>query len=327
MTTTYLNSISYLNAQHYFDADQLGYVDTVLRGSSFLSLLPIVDTSHFMRDEYMEKNRGTTKNTQKRKLNEEPDKKSKNRFVKRTELTSIYTVASSIDYRVAEEYPQQHDDMMMSDAEDMMMDIDYDIIKGVPDASGYGLRGLEDRVPISNSGYDVNNAATLTINTSATTMKTFLRLFRKAVRKIKRAPGMVVAAFMHENTELAIQSGRDELGANVVGTGTFDILNQPVTTIEGVPLVVVREDSAGNSIIGFDENSENSTSIWIVGFQGGVSEGSKKIPQGVTVLSGDQVIRRYSERIGLQINTFQEMDVQLRTPPGSVARLSRLLVA
>ena len=326
MPTTYTNSLGYITAQQAWDAETAGYVDTVLRGASFLSLLPIVPTSHFMRDEYFEKTQSGTKLTQQRKLNEEPDAKSKNRFAKVTELTTIYTAKTDIDYRLAEYRPEMYDQMLLADAEDLMQDIDYDVINGVPTQAGYGMNGLANRISIGSS-YDTNNGGTLSINTSASTFKTFLRRFRQAVRKLKLSPGMTPVAFMNESVELAIQSGRDELGANVVGTGTFDIMNQRVTHIENVPCVIVRKDSVGTDILPFSENSESSTSIWIVGIGGAPGEGSKKIPNGAVLVSGDQVINRYTERIGTQFRTFQEMDVQLRVPPGSVSRLSRLLVA
>lgn len=325
MSTTFTNSLSYLIHSQHLAANEAGWVDGVLRGASFMNLLPIVPTSHFMRDEYFERTIGGTKLTQQRKLNEEQPAKSHNPFIKKSELTAIYYRRTDIDYRLAQHKPEVYDQMLTADAEHLVMDVDYDIINGVPTNDGYGMNGLANRVAIG-SAQDVNNSATLTINTSATTFKTFLRKFRLAAARVKKDAGTRVFAFCNESVDLAIQSGRDELGANGVGIGTVDIMNQRVTHIDSIPLVVVRTDSVGTEILPFTENGESSTSIWFVSLAGTL-EGSNKIPNGVTILSGDGLIRQIPDRELTQIRTIQEVDVQLRVPPRSVARLSRLLVA
>lgn len=328
MTTQYTNSVSYLRHNQWLEADQLGYVNTVLYGASFMGMIPIVPTSHFMRDEYMTRTQGSTKLTQKRKLNEQPDAKSQNPFAKQIEQTSIYYRETDIDKRLADHQPSAYDQMLLADAQDMVMDIDYDIINGVPDNTGYGLNGLANRIAIaSNSSTGVNNSATLTIDTSATTFKTFLKLFRKAVDKIKLAPGMQVVAFCNEGVEQAVSSGRDMLGADVAGVRYTDILNSRVLSVDNVPLIKVRTDSIGQEILPFSENSESSTSIWICGIGGAPSEGST-MPSGLCILSGDGVIKRATDTTGLtQIQTAQEFEIGLRVPTRSVVRLSRLLVA
>lgn len=326
MTTQYTSSVSYLQHRNEIDADRLGYINSVLYGASFMGMIPIVPANDFMQDNYFERNQGTTKRSQKRKLNEELGAGTFNPFSKMTELTAIYsTQATSIDYRLAEKDPSQFDRMMERDAQDLMMDIDYDIINGVPDSSGYGINGLKARIPIGDANFNIDNASPLTINTSASTMKTFLREFRAAVRKIKMSPGMQVAAFVNESVDLAVQSGRDELGANVVGVGTTDIMNQRVTTIDNIPLVITRGDSAGTEILAFDEPS-STTSIFIVGFGGGAGEGSYKIPNGMVILSSDEVIRERSFETLTQYQAIQEMDIGLRVPKRSVARISGLKV-
>ena len=325
MSTQYTNSVSYMYQNQFMDAQMLGWVDSVLRGASFLSLLPIVPSSHFMREEYYQRKQGTTKQTQTRKLNEEPPAKSFNPFEKKVEYTALYDRRTDIDKKLAKERPESYDQMLFSDAEYLFMDVDYDIINGVPDNTGYGMRGLADRIPVSNTGQDVNNGgATLNINASAANFKTFLRLFRKAKDKVKRAAGTTVMAFCNETVEQAVSSGRDELGANVVGVGTIDILSERVLSIDNVPLIKVRGDSIGNEILPFTEGS-SSTSIWLVSVSGPL-EGSNRIPNGVTILSSrDEFLTRYDQTTLTQIQTMQEVEVGLRVPDRSVSRLSLLL--
>jgi hypothetical protein len=327
MTTTYTNSVSYLNASHWLKAEDLGYINEVLYGASLTGLIPIVPSSDFMRDVYMTRGQQSTKLTQQRRLNEEPDAKSGNPFKDAYELTALYDRRTDIDFKLAEHKPEVYDEMLIVDAQDMAQDIDYDLINGVPSADGYGLNGLENRIPITNTGYDVNNAAALTINTSATTFKTFLRLFRKAKDKLKVPPGGRVIAFCNESVDQAVSSGRDELGANVVGVGETDILNTRVQTIDQVPLIKLRTDSTGAEILPFDENSESSTSIWLCVLGGGPAEGSLRKPNGLVILSSNEVITRRTNQTLTQIQTLQEMEVGLRVPRGSVVRFSRLKVA
>jgi hypothetical protein len=326
VATTYTNSVSYLQHRNEIDAERLGYINSVLYGASFLKMVPIVPANDFMQDKHMERNQGTTKRTQKRKLNEELQAGTFNPFAPKTELTAIYsTEPTSMDFRLAEKDPAQFDAMMARDAEDLIMDIDYDIINGTPDASGYGLNGLKNRIPIGDANFNIDNSSPLTINTSATTFKTFLREFRAAVRKIKLSPGMQVVCFCNETVDLGVQSGRDELGANVVGVGTTDILNQRVTTIDNVPLVIVRGDSVGTETLAFDETG-STTSIYICGIGGSAGQGSTR-PNGLVILSSDEVIRdRYHQTL-TQYQGVQEIDIGLLVPKRSVARISGLKVA
>lgn len=326
MTTTYANSLSYLAIQNALDADKLGYVNSTLVGESFMGLFPIVPTSHFMREEYMEKKPGA-KTTTKRALSTEPDPSKVAQFAKKVETTTLYYDSCQIDKKVAARYPERYDSMLLQKGQEIVQNIDYDIIRGVPDDTGLGLNGLANRIGVTDAKWAVNNSATLTIDTDASTFKQFLKLFRKAVRKIKRAPGMRIAAFMNERTELAIQAGRDVLGASVIGSSVFDILNQTVTTIEGIPLLITRGDSAENEIIGFDENAESSTSIWIVGFGGGVTPDAHLIPQGVNILTGDSLVQFDDAQTVKTVTTGIDYEVGLRVPDASVVRFSRLKVA
>ncbi len=324
MTTTYTNSVSYLNSQQWLEAERLGYINTVLYGISPMGQVPIVPTSHFMRDEFFTDGNDATKHTQKRKLNEVPDATSSNSFKKNTEHTSIYFRRTDIDTRLAADRPAVYDQMLMRDAKKLKMDIDYDIFNGVPDASGYGLEGLKSRIAIGGS-YDVNNSATLNPGTSATTMKTFLNLFRETRDLLKMEPGVQVVAFTNRKLKRAVTAGRDQLGANVAGFGYMDILNHRVMTVDDIPLLTLEGDSVGTQILDFDENSESSCSIFLCMIGAGALEGSVEQPNGLVILSSDQVIVPETAKVLKQIQTAQEMDIGLRVPDGSVARLSRLV--
>lgn len=326
MATQYTNSVSYLLSQQWLDAQRLGYINTVTYGLSPMGQVPIVPSSHFMRDEYLTVHNAGTKLTQKRKLNEAPPANSANLFKKNVEHTTIYNIRTDVEKRLAERDPGLLDRMMERKAKMMIMDIDYDIFNGVPDEDGYGLQGLKERIAIG-SAYDVNNNATLTINTSATTFKTFLRRFREARDLLVMEPGTQVVAFTNRKLKRAITSGRDELGANVAGFGYMDILNHRVMTVDDIPLLTLEGDSTGDLILDFDENSESSTSIWLCAIGGPLSPGSADQPNGMAIVSSDEVIREETESVITQFQNIQEIDVGLRVPPGSVVRLSRLLSA
>ena len=124
MPTTYTNSVAYLNAQHWIDAEKLGYINEIFYGTSPLGMVPILPANGFMRHQFMIRGYETAKRTQKRKLNEAPDAKSGNPFRKTDELTTIFSTRTDIDKKQARHMPEMYDQMLLSDAKLLMMDID-----------------------------------------------------------------------------------------------------------------------------------------------------------------------------------------------------------
>lgn len=330
MANTYTNSISYLNARGYLDASRAGYINEILYGASFMSIIPFVPTSEFMLDKYWTRDRAAASRTQNRSLNQDYDAKQSNPFKANNEHTYLYGTETDMDYILAEQNPQLFDDMMNDDLKDLITDLDYAIVNDTVTSDGKKINGLKARFPIG-SEFDINDSATLTINTSATTMKKFLRMFRRGVDKIKRSPGMQIVCFCNETMEQAVTSGRDELGSGTTTVTTGEMFNQRVTMIDNVPLIKVRDNSVGSAILGFDENGESSTSMFIVGIGGSAGEGSVNKPNGVVLLStlrdGEMVRRPAPTVYKTQIMQTQEFDLGLRTPRHSVVRVSRLLAA
>jgi hypothetical protein len=334
MPTTYTNSLSYLNFRKNIEANRLGYINSVLYGLDLMGMIPIVPANDWMQDIYFERKQATSRRSGIRLLNEEPDPGTFDPFEKKVELTSIYrTQVTSLDKRLAQKDPSQMDMLMRVDAQDMMQDINFDLINGTLDQTGRGIMGLRYRIPSTaevtasngaqvDSGFNFDAGSDLNINGSTTNFKKFLRLFRAAKDELKVPPGGQVYAFTNTKINQAITSGRDELGANVTGIGTVDILNSRVNTIDDTPLLVLRDDSAGSQILPFTE-ANNTGSLYLVVVGGGAGEGST-LPNGVVILSSDQVIREYADVQLTQIQGMQEMDIGLRVPRRSVARVSRL---
>ena len=328
MPTTYPNALSHLVANHYLDADRLGWVHVGLTGASISNLLPIVPTKSFMKESYMEKDFGNTRLTSKRRLNEEPDATSKNPYRKMEEQTAIYSIKASMDKKLMrygkEAFFANYNQLLEDQAQDLFMDFDWDIVNGDTDDNGYGFKGFEQRVAIGDTDLDVNNSGTLSIKGSAANFRSFLELFRRAVDRLKTGPGTQVIALCNETIQQSVSVGRDLIGASNIGVGTVDILNQRVMMIDNVPLVKVRTDSANTQILPFDENGESSTSIWLVAV-GAPLQGSKSVPNGVCVISSSIGLERETNDTLTQIETLQEGDFGLRVPKRSLVRLSRLL--
>lgn len=329
MPTTYSNSISYLNAKGYLGATKAGYINEILYGASFMGIIPIVPTSEFMLDKYWTRDRAAVSRTQNRSLNQDYDAKQSNPFKANNEHTYLYGTETDMDYKLARHTPELFDTMMDDDLKDLVTDLDSSIVNDTVTSDGKKINGLEARVPIG-SEFDVNGGL-LTINTSATTMKQFLRQFRRGVDKIKRSPGMQIVAFCNESIEQAVTSGRDELASGTTTVTAGEMFNQRVTMVDGIPLIKVRDDSTGSAILPFDENDESSTSIWLLGIGGGAGEGSVNKPNGVVLLSnvdgGDLVQRPEPTVYKTQIYQTQEIEIGLRTPRHSVVRFSRLKAA
>lgn len=328
MTTSYTNSISYLVAKQLLDAKSAGIINTMLYGVSPLSLVPIVPTSDFMEDKWYELGYEGADVTSKRRLNEEPDPTFSQPYKAVNERTGMFYRSAAIDKKIVEEKgPEAFDDIMIRHLQYMRMNMDRDFFNGAVASDGTGFNGLKARVAIGST-YDLNNGGALTINTDASTMKDFLDLFRAAVDSVHMAPGTQLVAFTTKQVKRAITAGRDMLGANVAGVAYTDILNKRVMTVDDIPLVTVEKDSTGTDILGLNENGESSTSIWLVSYGGGATEGGT-LPNGAVILSAGngQFLRQRPFEGETQYRVGLEIEMGLRTPPGSVVRVSRLKVA
>lgn len=321
--TTFTNALSYIEAKQLASATEMGYINTILLGAPLLSLLPIVPASEFMEDKFMLKNRATTSTVNKRRLNEQNDGAFVNKFSEAREPLFMYGADVEIDYKLLQMKPYLLDQMMQTELADVALAIGYDIINGLTATDGKALTGLKARL----SGDFLMNGSTLNINASSANMLTFLNLFRAAKLRLNPGPGATVVAFVNEALWLAIQNGRDKLGANVVGTGTFDIFNQEVTTLDKTPLVMLRADDVGNEILPFTEAS-STCSMYLVAIGGAPAEGSQTLPNGVVVLSNSNTLLDEPKKLENKrlIQVGQDMTVGLRVPPRSAVRVQNLLV-
>jgi hypothetical protein len=283
MPTTYANALNVLETLQLLDAEQLGYVDTILRGASLAKAIPIIPPSEFKMDEYYERKQKSESIIQTRLLNTNPDSKHINQYERITERTIQLGGSVEIDYKLLSFKPNELDRRITDFLYDLGFSLDYRIINGDP---GNGeFVGIKQR--IASDMLFSNGGAPIQINASAANMRTFMSMFRKAHRKVKAGPGATKIAIMNDGVNEAIQGGRDQLGANVIGYATLDILNETVMTLDGVPLVIVRDDDFGNAILPQTETLSNTdcASIYILCIGGLPGEGSDQIPNGIVALS------------------------------------------
>lgn len=326
MPNTYVNALSYLDHMAAIEAERAAYIDTVLRYSSMAQMVPIVPTSHFMEDHFYEKERPATSNVQKRKLNQDVDAKHTGNYIAKREPTFLYKTKTQMDYKLVNKDPEELDRRMATDMGAMMEVLDYDIINSVETDDGDSFNGLKQRLT-GDFLLTPTGAGGFTVNSSATTMKTFVSIIREALSELKLGPGAQPVIFVNKHIDLAIQNGRDAIGADAVGTGTVDIFNQRVTMLDGVPLVKLGADDIGRKILPFSE-PDDTCSIYVCAIGGAPAEGSKEKPNGMVLLSSsDGVMDEHVERIGVQIYGHQEAEFGLRVPKRSAIRINNLKAA
>lgn len=319
MPTNFLNALNVLQVMERLDAEQLGYVDTILRGTSVSKILPIVEPSKFKQDEFYERKQKAESVVQTRLLNQNPDPKHVNNYEKVVEKTIQLGGVVEIDYKELEESPDELDRRIEDFLFDLGFSLDYKVFNG--DNTAGDFLGLKSRIP-SDLLFD-NAGAGLQINASAANFRTFMSLFRKAHRKVKRAAGTFIAAFMNDGVNEAIQGGRDQMGANVLGTAHLDILNEEVTTLDGIPLITVRDDDFGNAILPQAETvgaANDCSSIYICVIGGLPAEGSHKIPNGIVGLSKGGVQQTPQVDGNIRRVTI-DYEYGIRVPYRSVARI------
>lgn len=318
MATNYTSALKLMSAMQALDAEQLGYVDTILRGARLSQLIPIVPPSNFMQDTYYEKKQAGTSTVQGRRLNQNPDTLMTNKYDKKYESTILVGGRAEVDYKILKKKPNELDRRVSDGLSDLGQWLDYKIINGDPDGNnGTEFAGLKYRL----TGNQLVNSSSLTIATDASTMRTFMSYFRTAKRRIKVSPGMQIVAVMNETIYENILKGRDLLGADFLGTPNTSLLDEQLQTLDGVPLMIVRTDDIGTDILPMTESSSTS-SIYLIGLGGSPSPDSLDIPNGVVALSADGVqmtpeiegnIRRvtYDYEYGLRVPSKSSCRIQL----------------
>jgi hypothetical protein len=320
--TTYSNALSLLKLTQQLDAEQLGYVDTILRGARIAQLLPIVPPAKFMEDEFYERKQHATSIIQGRALNQNPAPAHVNRYEKKVEQTILMGGAAEIDHFELQAKPNELDRRVQDLLFDLGFWLDYKIINGDADtANGAEFSGLKARL---TGNQLVDPGSKLQITSSVANFRTFMSKFRIAKRRIKRAPGQTIVALISETMYEAVQGGRDLMGANVLGSAHLDILNETVETLDGTPLVMVRTDDVGNEILPMTEGGGTDTgSIYLIAAGGLPGDGSLEIPNGVVALSQGGVAMT-PEVEGNMRRVTVDYNYGIRVPDKSACRLSNL---
>lgn len=317
MPTTYSNALKYIVANQALNAEQLGYVDSVIRGSQLTKMIPIITPSKFMEDEYYEKKLAGTSVIGGRLLNQNPSTAMVNKYEKKLEHTILAGGKAEIDYKTLQAKPNELDKRVEDTLFDLGFWLDYKIINGDPDTdNGATFPGLKARL---TGNQLIDNGSALSIGSSAANFRTFMSMFRTAKRRIKPAPNSQLVAVMNETIYEKVQMGRDITGANVLGTAYSDILNEEVETLAGVPLVIVRTDDIGTEILPMTESSSTS-SIYMMQVGGAPTPDSLLIPGGIVGLSEGGV--QMTPEVDGNIRTVTlDYEYGIRVPAKSACRI------
>ena len=324
MPTTYTNAVNVLQMTTSLDAEQLGYVDTALRGTSIVKAVSTVPPSKFMQDEYYERVLPGTSQVQTRTINQDPDSTAINRYKKQQTRTILFATKAQIDRKELEHKPNELDRRINDSLADIGYKADYMFINGNPDTAAagtqefFGLKALCTGTQLLNNG-----GGTLDIAASLANFNLFRSLCRKAKRRIKVAPDMQLAWLVNESVLEAIYAGRDLAGANTLGTSYFDLLNQDLETLEQIPLVMLRGDDIGNEILPTTETS-SSSSMYLVGLGGAPAPESQEIPNGIVGLHEGGIAMTPEVRGNQRIVT-SDWEYGIRVPYRSCARINLLL--
>lgn len=321
MPENFTNAVTALQATTSLDAEQLGYVDTALRGTSIVKYIPIIAPNKFMADEYYERTRSTTSVVQRRRLNQNPDAKVVNRYDKKIVRTALLGAVAEVDQRILLYKPNELD-RRMNDAEaDIGYVGEYDLFNGNADTSDgtqfWGLKAL------CTGSMLIHPGAPLDIGASTANFDSFNSLHRRAVRRIKHAPGQTIITVLNESVYEAIQAGRDKKNAAALGTKYSDLLNEEVEMMNGTPLLIVRTDDVGNDILPVTETASTS-SMYIMAIGGQPGEGSEGIPNGIVGISDGNMIFTPEKRGNIRRVTM-DLELAYRIPAASACRVDSLL--
>lgn len=324
MATSYPNALRLIIAKQQMDADQAGYVSTILKGASLSQQIPIVEPNEYLTHKYYEKKQKTTSMLQPRMLNQNPDPTQANQYEQKIESTFQIGDAVQVDYKILKKEPGLLNRMVADKLEDLGMNLDYRIINGDPQGNNnIDVRGLKDRC--ETLGTNLFNSTDLTIDASAATYRSFTKLLRQARRQVRVPAGNTLVGFTTENIIDAMINGRLVAGGSaVIGDKYDDLLNNTdYVTIENIPFLYTRGDDAGNEVISTVEGVSNDTSsIYLLSLGLGVDEDST-VPNGVVGLS-DNVVQMTPEFEGNMRKITMDYQYGISAPLRSVARIRQL---
>lgn len=318
----FANALNTAQVLQSLDADQLGYVNTMLAGASFSKYVQIVPPKKFKKDEYYERKQKAESVVQKRLLNQNPDPKHVNNYEKIEEPTVQVGGAVEIDYKLLAYKPNELDRRINDFLFDMGLALDYMAFNG--DQTNGDFVGLKNRVP-SDLIFD-NGGSTLQINASVANFLTLCSLFRKLKRRLKGGPGATLVAWMNDTVYEGIQAGAKLAGANFLGNKVVDLLNDEFVTLESVPLLPVMQDDAGNDILPQTEGGGTEGSIYLTYLGGAPADGSQEIPNGVVFLSEGGVSQTPQIDGNIRRVTL-DYEAGLRVPHRTLGRIRKLTVA
>lgn len=289
MATNFANALKLLQAKQEINKESLGYVNTILTGSSISKQVPIVQPNEFFAHKFYEKKQKSSSLLTARTLNSNPDPTAVNQYEEKTESTFQIGSAVEVDYKILKRSPQLMDRALNDRLYDLGQSLDYRIINGDPQTNNnVDVRGLKERLDTVET--NLFNSTDMNIATAAN-FKLFVSYLRKANRAVKKVAGNVTVGFTSEMVYDGIIAGRMELGgAAYIGSKYTDLLNtEDLIEVEGVPIVFCRQNDAGSDVISVVEGvSTNTSSLYLISLGFGVDDDGT-LPNGLLGLSDGDV--------------------------------------
>ena len=290
-------------------------VDTVIQRSSVLNVLPIIPVPTGFTMKELESVTGQLGNPAFRALNEDFSN-GYNEFRERDYGVKQLGDAVRVEKKVEARLPGTLLRQLRLMLKGIGMFVDYNFINGDSVTNPKAFDGLATILGTTSGATYVDNGASLTVNTSATTFESFLKLLDSAMRNIN---GQANAIFCSDVFYDAITSGARQMGANVLGTST-DFLGQQVTSYRGVPFLKMGNDNTGTAILPHTETTGGGsaqTSIYVC---------KMDLDEGLAGLSTGG-IRILPDEDNLFHRDVIDFDFGLRVPTNTCVRVGRLKVA
>lgn len=288
--------------------------DTIIDYSSVLQVLPFIQiTTGFSLTE-LEEVEGSGAGIQTRGLNEDYNNTSAD-FRERQYGVGFLGDALRIEKHVEQQLPGTVAKQMRVKLRMLARQVNNYFINGSRATSKKQFDGLKTICGDSGSMV-IGTGSDITVNTSLTTMKTFLDRLDEAFRSINGEPN---AIWMNDILYDAITSGARHLGADVLGT-TTNFLGQQVTSYRGVPFLKLKNDQAGTAILPFTEalgGGSSQTSCYVTKMDR--DEGLCGVStRGITILPDED---------NLFHRDVLDFSMGLRDVTNSIIRVARLKVA
>lgn len=235
-------------------------IETIIRRSAILNVIPFMTIDSGFTLKELEEKEGALGTVAFRALNEDYTD-SHAEFRERMYSVKQLGGSMKIDKKVERQLPGTLLKQTRQRLKALGLFVDDKFFNGSTATSEKEFDGLK-RILGDSGSYVVNEASGLTINTDASTFKTFLDLLDDALRKVLGQPTAILCSDILRD---AVTSGARHLGADTLGTAT-DFLGQQVVAYRGVPFVAFGNNASGTAILPFTESigAASSASAYVV---------------------------------------------------------------